>query len=179
MKKSLSIVLSSFLLALAMFVPTVSPVSADTQYVDLYAGNGQYCVGRVGVWADADYIYVQYYAYTGHNLIKTHLAVGVCDDGEIAGIPLTKSGNPKIGHFPYSLSLEPTREIEYQIPRDLSWTEGTSLCIAAHAVVAILIENGCGDLCEQKETAWGVYYCNPTSFPGHNWATYFCYTLTE
>ncbi|MBN2261085.1 MAG: hypothetical protein JW702_11095, partial [Clostridiales bacterium] len=84
-------------------------------------------------------------------------------------IPHTKSGNPKIGNFPYSMTHNPAvNEYTYQIPLDDLPGEGTVILIVAHAVVA----NGC-----QEETAWancqGPDYMFKNIFGrgGGNWAS--------
>ena len=77
--------------------------------------------------------------------------------------PMTNSGNPKIGHFPYASYYDPPVTMStYYVD-----VEGEGpFYIAAHAVVC------CGCECE---TAWGqgVY----EEFPGNSWAIYFIFDV--
>lgn len=72
-------------------------------------------------------------------LIETHLAV--VDDH--ADFPITNSGNPKIGHFPYATEHDtPITEVTYYVDVE----EEGPFYIAGYVVVC------CGCECE---TAWG------------------------
>jgi len=115
----------------ALFAMSVTPALAHTDsdplWKPLYAGSPHYYgepgpkdpswyfahrteVGGVRVWNDGDNLYVDYYTWV-LGMDETHLAVAiepsvdVNGDGEInildADIPQTKSGNPKVGKFPY------------------------------------------------------------------------------
>ena len=82
-----------------------------------------------------------------------------------ADFPLTKKGNPKIGHFTYAMEHDPTEtEVTYVVPV----TGSGPFHIADHAVVYC-------DCTEVFETAWGQG-CY-TSFPGSSWAIYFTFTV--
>ncbi|WP_432411094.1 hypothetical protein [Rasiella sp. SM2506] len=97
------------------------------------------------------------YVTTGDwELNAIHLYAGDCNE-----IPMTGSGNPKVGHFPIKQELpNGTTEFEYVLE-----TNGTPFCgcIAAHAEVS---RPG------QSETAWA----EGMDFPGNNWAMFveFC-----
>ncbi len=127
----------------AMAVPVVllalltgAYVQADTVTVDLLAGQHM-DVGSVTVSNDASNLTVTYETTGGWYLAETHLAVA----DSVAGIPQTNSGNPKVGHFPYAMEHDPwVTSYTYTVPLG-SWTPGTSLCVAAHAVVVdVLLE---------------------------------------
>lgn len=162
----------ALVLALGVALPTATPAAADVGPGRLWAGQNV-SVGRVKVSNDADTLYVEFITEGwGWTLLETHVAVGWEVEGEWVGIPLTKKGNPKVGKFPYSDPHPPVTSYEYQIPLD--WAPGTTLRIAAHAVVL--------DECDQhEETAWGAALCGPrTEFtPGKkgSWATYFEYVV--
>ena len=91
-------------------------------------------------------------------LVETHLDV----QSDPANFFTTNSGNPKIGHFTFSstLNCDPNWIIQVDLTTIPGWTEGSTLYIAAHAVV----ENQ-----STTETAWG----QGESFPGNSWAMYF------
>ena len=171
-------------------VPTMAHTAAHPQWNPLCAGSPHYygepgpkdeswywnhrnVVGGVRVWNDVTHLFVEYDT-TGYwdddvwvpsdwVLTETHLAVATDPDD----FPQTKSGNPKVGKFPYKdEGLYNTHKL-YTIPLD-SWGPGDILYIAAHAVV----KNGC-----REETAWADCGGPDAYFPGNNWATYFTYTV--
>ncbi|MEN8223778.1 MAG: hypothetical protein ABFS05_00325 [Bacteroidota bacterium] len=116
-------------------------------------------VGAVSVTHDEMNIYVTYHILeAGWCLSETHMHVAP----NLAGIPQTKSGNPKVGHFEYQMQHDCITEYTYAVP--IIWEEGATVVIAAHAVVD-------GDFGE--ETAWG----DGAPFPGNQWATYFSYHI--
>ena len=151
-------------------------VKADPVSKDLYAGSPHYYgepgpkdpswyyahrtyVGWVRVWNDGDNLYVRYRT-TDVGMDETHVAVAEA----FKDIPQTKSGNPKVGRFPYKHEgLDGVYTDLYTIP--LEWDVGTKLVIAAHTA----LDNG--------ETAWADYGGPDAYFPGGNWATYFTYTV--
>ena len=181
------------------FSVATAPVKADEVWKPLFGGSPHYYgdpgpkdpdwyfehrtrVGDVHVWNDGDSLYVTYYAYIWDCwvLTETHVAVAMFPtmdengDGEInildADIPQTKKGNPKVGRFPYKHEgLGGVASDPYTIPLG-SWGSGTTLIIAAHAVV----ENPCLDI---EETAWTDCGGDDAYFRGNNWATYFTYTV--
>ncbi len=122
-------------------------------------------VGYMHTWNDGSNLHVEYRTFSSWSLTETHLAVAETVDG----IPQTKSGNPKVGNFPYKhQKLGCTTVDEYVIPLSLiGVSPGNSVVIAAHAVVS-----GPGG----EETAWGN--CGNSYFSGNNWATYFSYKIT-
>jgi Ca-activated chloride channel family protein len=124
-------------------------------------------VGDIIVWQDASYLYVKYVTTDGWKMTGTHLAVS--DD--IANIPTTKKGNPKIGKFPYSTDHSPAvTEYTYKIP--WTWSSTAKLYIAAHCVVKkqIGVDAECIPI-YREETGWG----EGDDFDGNNWAMYFTY----
>jgi uncharacterized protein (TIGR02145 family) len=90
-------------------------------------------------------------------ITETHLDVQV----DPANFFMTKSGNPKLGHFTFGASIP----CEYSWTQDVDltgiegWEPGSTLYITAYASVT-------GN---SQEGAWG----EGTSFPGNNWAMYF------
>ena len=132
-----------------------------------------YDVGQVFVTHDESFLYVSYHVTEpGWCLTETHLHVAT----SLAGIPMTKSGNPKVGNFEYSGYHNCAEEYTYTIP--LAWAPGAELVIAAHAVV----HHSEGDnpqrssfVSSGNETAWA----EGTSFPGNNWAMYVNFTLCD
>ena len=160
------------LTAMTLFVFNAASVKASQGYHDLYAGSPHpytdkwdpMQVGGVVVSNDGYHLYVRYTMWGfDWELTETHVAVAT----SLAGIPQTKSGNPKVGHFPYAMMHKPpVTAYTYEI--DLVWTAGTELVIAAHAVV----QNGC-----REETAWADCEGPEFQFPGNNWATYINYTV--
>jgi hypothetical protein len=140
---------------------------------DLMAGGGNVKsaidVGYVLVYNDLDHLYIKYVTEGGWYMTETHLHVA----DALADIPQTKNGNPIPGHFDYATDHDPAvQEFEYVIPWSEDWTPGTTLHIAAHASVQMLVgHDSHGDPVYHTETAWG----DGLDFPGHNWATYFEY----
>jgi len=141
-------------------------VCGDTTRVILYAGQ-TIDVGTVEVWNCSQNICVRYTTTGGWVMTETHLAIAT----SLGGIP-QKNGNPIPGHFPYhAVHNPPVTEYTYCVPLG-SWTPGTELYIAAHAVVKLLDGNG---NVIQQQTGWG----DGEDFPGKNWATYLRYTVQE
>lgn len=120
--------------------------------------------GTVTVTNDNDFIYVTYETANGYTLTQTHLYVGDC-----ALIPVNSQGNPIPGHFPYSSTHNNITTYTYQVPI-AAISAGSCGCIAAHAVVVKLDENG--NIIDQQ-TAWGNgTRINPL---GGNWGMKFTY----
>ncbi|HNP68009.1 MAG TPA: hypothetical protein PKH16_08910 [Aequorivita sp.] len=126
--------------------------------VDLMAGQ-HYDSGNVEVAIYGDNLLVTYSMEGDWILNASHLFVGDCSQR-----PSNKSGNPRIGHFPYSASHpNGTTTYTYSIPlSDLP----NCLCIAAHAEV-----NGPTGL----ETGWAA----GLPYGGNSWAMYFEYCLDD
>ncbi len=137
-----------------------NPNECPATVVSLIAG--QYMdAGSVTVTNDYSYIYVTYTTTGNWVLTQTHLYVGACEL-----IPVNNSGNPRIGHFPYSSAHANLTTYTYQVPISALYGCG---CIAAHAVVKQLDGNG---NTIQTQTAWG----NGTQItPGGSWAMKFSY----
>lgn len=107
--------------------------AVDPFVTDLIAGQHT-DVGDVLVWNDEENLYVKYLiSEVGLCLDETHLHVAT----SLADIPQTKKGNPIPGQFAYQNDHIPcVDEYTYSIP--LNWEPGTSLFLAAHAVVRSL-----------------------------------------
>jgi Ca-activated chloride channel family protein len=125
---------------------------------DLIAGGGNsksaIDVGDVIIWNDEDFLYITYETTDDWYITETHLHVAA----SLEDIPQTKKGNPIPGHFDYKDYHHPSvQTYMYAIP--WTWEPGTTLYIAAHAVVSF------------GETAWG----DGVDFDGNNWATYIMY----
>ena len=120
--------------------------------------------GSVNVTNDSEFIYVTYTTTNGWTLTQTHLYVGAC-----ALIPVNGPGNPMPGQFPYSTTHANITSYTYQIPIS-ALSMGTCGCIAAHAVVVQLDQNG---NVIQTQTGWGNgTRINPN---GGNWGMKFDY----
>ena len=159
----------ALVMALVLAIPSAAtPAQAENIHNPwdiYYMYGGQYIpVGMIQVTEDADNLYVEYMMQYGWQLVETHVAVAE----DLSGLPQTKKGNPKVGHFPYSADSSGIATI----PRDPSWTAGMELYMAAHAVVYNPA------LC-QEETAWatGCSSDEAFEFPGKNWAMGFIYTV--
>ena len=146
-----------------------SMTSYDIQGEACYTTNliaGQhYTAGTVSVYTDGENLIIEYATTGDWTIGVTHLEIGDCQDG---WVPLTGSGNPKVGHFDYT---EPTYQDSHQVVyvislESLGLTEGDTYCFAAHAEV-----NGP----QGGQTAWG----EGTSFDGHNWGMYVETSFTD
>lgn len=99
---------------------------------------------------------------TTYCLFKTHLDVQT----DPLNFPQTNSGNPKVGQFAYSASLNCSSEWTQVINLNTisGWNPGATLFVAAHAEVK-KDQGGMG-------SAWG----QGLPFPGNSWAMYcVCY----
>jgi hypothetical protein len=171
--------LAASVVLLALFSLAGPALAADVcgtaTVTTLYAGQ-TINAGTVTVSNDASSLYVEFSTSNGWHLTESHLAIAT----SLAGIPQTKSGNPKIGNFPYKRTYEPPvtsdtyvfslDQLAVSLGLDRFTCGSTSLVIAAHAVVVQLDGNG-GVI--SRETGWGA----GSGFPGANWATYFGYTI--
>lgn len=151
MKKLVSL----FLFLLCLFaIPQANAEQCQT----LYAGQ-TLDVGTVCVDNDDTDVTVTFTTTGAWTLGEMHLFVGT----DFGDIPTTKSGNPKIGLFPYSATTT-SQSYSFTIPfSELDTTCDTTLVIAAHAVVS----NG-----DTTETAWGA---GNRFTPRGSWATWFSY----
>jgi hypothetical protein len=154
-----------FVLAAVLIIAMSTIVSADSTDNEsnvkvLYAGQNIEA-GTVNVSNDCQNIYVTYRMAGDWILQETHLEIAT----SFEDIPVTKAGNPIVGHFTYKNGELPsgTTTDTYVIP--INGKNGT-LYIAAHADVSSHTLN---------EGAWAA----GSSFPGQNWATYFTYNITN
>jgi hypothetical protein len=164
-------------LVVAFAVVFAGSAQADLQ-VDscqtLYAGQS-IDAGTVCVEVSGDNLLVRYETKDGWELTEAHLWVG--DD--LADMPQTKKGNPKVGNFPYHAgSITESNLYEFTIPLlDLGGDDfATSLCdqtflVAAHA--SLRKDNGSGG--SQTETGWAY---GTRMVPRGNWATYFNFVFS-
>jgi len=121
--------------------------------VNLIAGQ-HYTAGTVKLDIDGENLIIKFSTNSDWSIRATHLSVGNCDDDSI---PVTNSGNPKVGNFEYSAEhAEGTNEVIYTI--SLAGL-GDNICFAAHAEV--IGPDG-------EETAWA----EGKEFGGNGWAMY-------
>ena len=133
---------------------------AGSQTETLFAGQTHYA-GTVTISANEGSICVAYQTDGPWLLTETHLAIA----DTLAGIPQTKSGNPRPGQFPWSATHNPAvSQFTYCV--SYPYTAGEALYVATHAVVQ---SNGGGG--QGTETGWA----GGLDFPGANWATYFTF----
>lgn len=164
------------LMTLAIFLTVATPkaaaqvsVNGGVHVVDLIAGQS-IDAGDVSVEVVSDTLVVSFETMDGWELTEAHLWVG----SDLANMPQTKKGNPRIGNFPYSSGgISGATYHEFLIP--LSQLGGadyeSTLCdqtffIAAHA--AVRLPDGSGGF--QTETGWGSG--KPLVERG-SWAMYF------
>jgi hypothetical protein len=155
--------------------PAFAATCGTSTVTTLYAGR-TIDAGSVTVSNDGTNLYVEYSTKNGWLLTETHLAIAT----SLAGIPQTKSGNPKVGNFPSQRTYEPPAgsdvyvfsldQLAVSLGLDRFTCGSSSLVIAAHAVVVQL--DGSGGVAS-RETGWG----NGPGFPGANWSTYFSHTI--
>lgn len=120
--------------------------------------------GTVSVYNDANNLYVTYTTTSNWLLKKSHLYVGPC-----SAIPTNKGGNPMIGLFPYQTSFNPyVNTYTYIIP--LSSLDDSCICIAAHAELVLIGQNG---NIVQTETGWA----GESLIGGNSWARRFEYCI--
>jgi hypothetical protein len=186
------------------------PETAEGVSVHAITGDGEECIEELtydliaGQHIDAGQVIIRYAENRmmvifrpedGWMLLETHLAIG--------DVPLTRSGNPKIGKFPYQHEFdEPAWNDSYIIwfdDLDIPWFDDCvcePLVIAAHAVVTrkhcekALITYPCGDFKTMTMTDSGECIIPPPvcewdeetawgdgeEFDGSNWSMYipFC-----
>ena len=146
---------------------------------EMYAGNAknhEEC-GTVTI----DHSHSAYRYFTVHfetsgdwEMTETNLAVA----NSYEDLPQTKSGNPKIGNFPYSGDHDPAvTYVKYTIDMEdylgktyiegRGWRYVGTYYFAAHAVVYNTEE-------DREETSWAN---TGDSFTGNSWALYFTVTF--
>lgn len=149
-------------------------VNGGFHTVDLIAGQN-IDAGDVSVEVAGDSLLVTFETMDGWELTEAHLWVGQ----ELASMPQTKRGNPKIGNFPFA-SGDISGDTLYVFLIPLSGFGGTdyatSLCdqtflIAAHA--AVRKADGSGAF--QSETGWGS---GDSIVDRGSWAMYFNFNFT-
>ncbi|HKK12272.1 MAG TPA: hypothetical protein VJ945_05545, partial [Flavobacteriaceae bacterium] len=94
--------------------PTVTnTTSYDIEGEACYTTNliaGQhYTAGTVSIYTDGENLIIEYATTGDWTIGVTHLSIGDCQDG---WVPLTGSGNPKVGHFDYT---EPSYQDDHQV----------------------------------------------------------------
>lgn len=143
---------------------TPPPTTCGTPTVVQLTAGQHYNAGTVTVANDANNLYVTYTTTGSWRLDELHLFVGDCSQ-----IPVTSTGNPVPGRFPYSRDVNNLQTYTFAIPLS---SLGNCFCVAAHATVR---SSSCG-----SETAWGAgTRFNTTTVHGHcytgggSWATYF------
>jgi len=131
---------------------------------NLIAGQ-HYTAGTVSIYSDGENLIIEYATTGDWTIGTTHLSVGDCEDG---WVPLTHSGNPKVGNFEYTEpSYSDSQVVVYIISLEsLGIEEGDTYCFAAHAEV---------DGPQGGQTAWG----EGTSFDGHNWGMFVETSFTD
>ena len=166
-----------------LFLAGMSGVSACHLDTEIIAGqNWDNPVGNVHISHDSSwnrYMYITYMTSGGWEITETHLAVA----SSFNDIPQTKSGNPKIGKFPYSSHHDPAVtsvtyviDLEDYIKPDSSGKYLGTLYIAAHSVVQKLMGyDSHGNPIYAEETGWADTYSQP--FPGNSWALWFSIVL--
>lgn len=143
---------------------------APAQCQTLYAGKS-IDAGSVCVTNDRTHIHVTYATTGAWYLDDLHLFVGT----SLSLMPATKTGNPKIGNFPYVIEDQDTQSHTFSIPLgDLGAQDPcslpTSLAVAAHAAV---VRRDASGIVYQTETGWA----NGTQMNVKgSWAMYFSYT---
>jgi hypothetical protein len=117
-------------------------------------------IGEVSVLLDGDEILIRYLSTDPEWMI---LSTSLSVESNLEDIPLTNTGNPKIGLFEFSGSYNPAiSDTTYKIPV----AGRSSVVIAAYAEVIT------GD---NEEGAWA----EGTQFPGSSWASYFSYQIRK
>lgn len=146
-------------------------VCGRTYVMNLFAGQ-TIKIGYVFISNNDEFLFVKYKTQLGWVLSETQLYVGA-----LAGVPVNKSGNPKVGLFPYKTMHYPTvTTYEYAIPLDSLGSLNavqSKIIVASHAVVMKLDNN---KVVVQQETAWSG--CIPFVKKG-NWAIYSEFRIQE
>ena len=180
-KKGIILMLVTLILTVAYTVVYVSAEPISTPLVadggEWYEDPGRYglVIGSVDVYNNISHLIVTFtITEDDWYLNETHLAVS----DNVGGIPQTKKGNPKPGHFEYSGEHMPgVKTYVYEIPFSGLVHDGT-VTVAAHAEVTnmddiVYIDPETGEFFYREESAWG----EGTSFRGRNWAMFFEYTM--
>ena len=138
---------------------TTTETSSETDsddhcfYTNLIAGQ-HHVAGSVTINVAGDNLIITYATNEDWTIGITHLQIGNCEEG---WVPLTGSGNPRIGHFEYT---EPDSASDTEVVYVISLEEiGDTFCFAAHAEV----QGPTGG-----ETAWA----EGIQFTGNSWAMF-------
>jgi hypothetical protein len=139
--------------AASCVVPVTTPLMA-----------GQHTnVGSVTVTNDETNVYVTYQTTGSYLVKKTHLYVGSC-----TAIPVSNSGNPRIGQYPYQTNHGTgINSFTYTIAR--SSLPAGCICVSAHAEVVAY--NAAGTVIF-SQTGWGF---GEQINDGGSWAMKFGY----
>ncbi|WP_262732345.1 hypothetical protein [Gaetbulibacter sp. NE] len=128
--------------------------------VSLIAGQ-HHVAGDVSIYNDGENLFIVFTTNGDWVLGTTHLSLGNCDEN---WVPLTGSGNPQIGQFPFT---DPIFVSDYEVIYAVSLEDlGDNYCFAAHAEV----EGPDGG-----ETAWA----EGAEFDGNSWAMFVETTLSD
>jgi hypothetical protein len=140
---------------------------APTVSVDLLAGQTT-LAGSVTVSVEQTDLVVTYATVDGWKLQEAQLSVGI----GFSSIPVNKAGNPVVGNFPFKATgLGGIESFAFRIPLStFDVTAGTTLTIAAHAVVTKTSADGT----IRSETGWGA---GTRITSKGNWGTFFTVTF--
>lgn len=124
-------------------------------------------VGEITVTNDQSKIYITYETSGNWWLTETHLFVG-----EKSALPLTTSGNPKIGHYPYHGDHDHVQSVQFVIDMNSDWqvNENGQFCITISMHASVVLKNSEG-IIQQSETAFGKGD-QPIEFEGSRWGWY-------
>ncbi len=134
---------------------TAAPPGTPSVSFDLIAARTE-VIGSVTCWLDGDLLMIQYATEGDWYLAETHTDVV----GSVYDFPLTKKGNPKVGHFALKQEHAPFTS-SYVAEFDLAAAgleNAGELFVAAHTAVQILSPDG--DLLD-NQGAWAC--CEPFS----------------
>lgn len=161
--------------AMAALTLLSSPAQAGPAYCGtpqqavLYAGQTTNA-GVVTIGNDANFLYVTFTTTGEWRMKVTHLHVA----DVLAGVPMTRTGNPKIGNFTYQTTHSLITSFTYTIAKSaLSLDPNKSVVVAAHAEVARVDSGG---TVLGTETGWAAG--KPFTDKG-SWATYANYLWQE
>ena len=125
----------------------------DPAVIQLYAGQN-IDVGEVQIWNDDTNIYVKYIIDAADwCMTETHVHIGMTEDD----FPMTKTGNPQVGHFDYQATHDCVTTYMYTIPlANLGdWDCDQVVYIATHAVV-IQKEESCDTIVSDTSVDWSA-----------------------
>ena len=174
MNSNMTQILATSVLGVAALIHGTGSAAAESlptpQCQTLYAGKST-AAGSVCVTNDKTHLYVTYSTTGDWYLDDLHLFAGT----SLSLMPVTKTGNPKIGNFPYVFEDLDTQAYTFSIPLgDLGASDPCAsprtLALAAHAA---LVRRDAGGYVYQTETGWGNG--NQLNVKG-SWAMSFTYT---